>query len=78
MFFELVGDIEEIELIAVGKSIRDIKRLRKQFGPGRWRKPKGVGRVRLFDGRIRTAEIHWYEVHGIGKVKLKIKRYLDD
>ena len=34
--------------------------------------------VRLFDGRIRTAEIHWYEAHGVGKVKLKIKRYLDD
>ncbi|HXF38577.1 MAG TPA: hypothetical protein VN687_02585 [Blastocatellia bacterium] len=78
MFFELIGDIEEIEPIAVGKSIRDIKRLRKQFGPGRWRKLKGIGRVRLFDGRIRTAELHWYEAHGIGKVKLKIKRYLDD
>jgi hypothetical protein len=78
MFFELVGDIEEIELIAAGKSIRDIKRLRKQFGTGRWRKLKGVGTVRLFDGTIRRAEIHWYEAHGIGKVKLKIKRYLDD
>ena len=78
MFFELVGDIEEIQLIAAGKSIRDIKRLRKQFGPGRWRKLKGVGTVRLFDGSIRTAEIHWYEAHGIGRVKLKIKRYLDD
>ena len=43
MFFELVGDIEEIELIAVGKSIRDIKRLRKQFGPGRWRKLRALG-----------------------------------
>jgi len=55
MLFELIGDIEEIEPIAVGKSIGDIKRLRKQFGPGRWRKLKGVGTVRLFDGRIRTA-----------------------
>jgi hypothetical protein len=57
MFFDLVGDIEEIELIAAGKSIRDIKRLRKPFGPGRWRKLKGVGTVRLPDGRIRPAEI---------------------
>jgi len=78
MFFNLAGDIDEIELIAAGKAIRDIKRLRKQFGPGRWRNLKGVGTVRLFDGRIRTAEIHWYEAHGIGKVKLKIKRYLED
>jgi len=59
MFFELVGDIKEIETIAVGNSIRDIKRLRRQFGPGRWRKLRAVGTVRLFDGRIRTAEIHW-------------------
>lgn len=78
MFFELVGDIEGVELIARGKDIRDIKRLRRQFGAGRWRKLKGVGTVRLPDGRIRRAEIHWYEAHGIGKVKLKIKRYLDD
>lgn len=78
MYFELVGEIEELEPIATGNSIRDLKRLRKQFGPGRWRKLKGVGMVRLFDGRIRTAEIHWYEAHGIGKVKLKIKRFLDD
>ncbi|MEK6301524.1 MAG: hypothetical protein AABO41_12450 [Acidobacteriota bacterium] len=78
MFFELVGAVEKIELIAAGGSIRDITRLRKQFGPGRWRKLKGVGTVRLFDGRMRRAEIHWYEAHGIGKVKLKIKRYLDD
>lgn len=56
MFFELLGDIEEIELIAAGKSIRDITRLRKQFGPGRWRKLKGVGTVRLFDGRIMKNE----------------------
>jgi hypothetical protein len=55
MFFELEGDIEEIELIAAGKSIRDIKRLRKRFGPGRWGKLKGVGTVCLFDGRIRRA-----------------------
>lgn len=49
MYFEVIGNIEEVELIARGKSIRDLKRLRKQFGPGRWRKLKGVGTVRLFD-----------------------------
>lgn len=77
MYFEVIGEIEEVELVARGKSIRDIKRLRKQFGQGRWRKLKGVGTVRLFDGRIRRVEIHWYEAHGIGRVKFKIKRYLD-
>jgi len=56
MYFEVIGDIEEVELIARGKSIRDITRLRKQFGPGRWRKLKGVGTVRLFDGRIREQQ----------------------
>jgi hypothetical protein len=77
MYFEIIGEIEKIEIIAVGRSIRDIARLRKQYGPGRWRKLKGVAIVRLFDGRMKNAEIHWYEAHGMGKKKLKIKRYLD-
>ena len=78
MYFEVIGQIQDIEIIAVGTSIRDRARLRKQFGPGRWRKLKGIATVRLFDGRIKKAEIHWYEAHGIGRVKLKIKRYLND
>jgi hypothetical protein len=77
MYFEIIGEIEKVETIAVGKSIRDIARLRKQYGPGRWRKLKGVATVRLIDGRIKKAEVHWYEAHGIGKRKIKVKRYLD-
>jgi hypothetical protein len=52
-------------------------RLRKQFGHGRWRKPKGVATLRLEDGSIRQAEVHWYQAHGIGKKKMKIKKLLD-
>jgi hypothetical protein len=77
MYFEIVGGITDIERIAGGGSIREIARLRKQFGPGRWRKLKGVATVRLASGRIRKAELHWYEAHGVGKRKLKIKRFLD-
>lgn len=77
MHFEIIGEIENIETVAVGGRIRDIMRLRKQFGPGRWRELKGVARVRLLSGRICKAEIHWYEAHSIGKKKMKIKRLLD-
>ena len=77
MHFEIIGKIHSIETIAVGTSIRDIKRLRKHYGSGRWRKMKGVAKVRLRNGRIRTAELHWYEAHGIGKKEFKRKRYLD-
>jgi hypothetical protein len=77
MYFEIVTEIIEIQNIAVGPGIRDIKRLRKQFGPGRWRKLKGVAHVRFRSGTIRRVELHWYEAHGIGKKKIKIKRYLD-
>ena len=77
MYFEVIGEITDVERIAVGASIRDIARLRKQFGAGRWRKLKGVATVRLANGRMRKVELHWYEAHGIGKRKLKIKRYLD-
>jgi hypothetical protein len=75
--FEVIGRIRDVETIAVGPSIRENIRLRKQFGVGRWRKMKGVADFRLADGTIRVAEIHWYEAHGIGKRKLKLKRFLD-
>jgi hypothetical protein len=77
MYFEIIGEIERIELIAVGTSIRDIARLRKRYGSGRWRKLKGTATVRLRSSAVHRAEIHWYEAHGIGRVKFKIKRFLD-
>lgn len=77
MYFEIVGGIQNIEIIAVGGQIRDIMRLRNQFGFGRWRKLKGIATVRLEDGSLRDAEVHWYEAHGIGRKKMKIKRFLD-
>lgn len=77
MHFEIIGEITDVETIAVGSSIREIARLRKQFGLGRWRKLKGVATVRLANGRARKVELHWYEAHGVGKRKIKIKRYLD-
>jgi CRISPR/Cas system CSM-associated protein Csm3 (group 7 of RAMP superfamily) len=77
MHFEIIGEIEEIETIAVGGRIRDIMRLSKQYGVGRWRKLKGIGKIRLHGGGICKAELHWYEAHGIGKKKMKIKRLLD-
>ena len=77
MYFEIIGDIEDIEPIAIGRSIRDIARLRRGYGPGRWRKLKGTATVRLRSGAVHRAEIHWYEAHGIGRVKFKIKEFLD-
>ena len=75
--FEIVGGIEVVETIATGNAIREIAVLIDEFGAGRWRKLKGVALVRLPDDSMRLAEIHWYEAHGIGKRKIKIKRYLD-
>jgi len=73
MDFEIIGQIRNIESIAVGRTIRDLARLRKHYGRGRWRKLKGFATVRLADGTIHTAEIHWYEAHGIGQKEFKIK-----
>lgn len=77
--FRIIGNIEQIETIAVGRSIRIVAFLNKEFGSSsRWRKLKGVALVeRMSNGRIRLAEIHWYEAHGIGKRNGKIKRWLD-
>lgn len=77
MNFEIISDITDIELIAIGSSIRDITRLRRRYGKGRWRKLKGIAQIRLRSGRIRLAELHWYEAHGIGRKEMKRKRYLD-
>ena len=75
--FEIIGEVADIEPIAVGRSIRDRARLGKQYGAGRWRKLKGTAMIRLRSGRIRKAELHWYEAHGIGKTEIKRKRSLD-
>ena len=77
MLFDIIGEIEEIETIAIGGGIHDIMRLRKQYGSGRWRKLKGIAMIRLQNGNIRKAELHWYEAHGIGRKKTKIKKLLD-
>ena len=77
MFFEIRGEIVDIETFATGTSIRELPRLRKFYGQGRWRKRKGLANVRLPDGSIRRAEIHWYEASGLGKKEFKIKRFVD-
>ena len=77
MSFEIVGPITDIKTIAVGSAIRDIARLRQQFGRGRWRKLKGTATVRLADDSLRQAEVHWYEANGVGRRRMKIKAFLD-
>ena len=76
--FEIIGDISEIETIALGRRIRELPRLQKRYGRGRWRKMKGNATIRLRAGQIRRAEIHWYEAHGIGRRDFKRKRYLEE
>lgn len=76
MNFQIIGNITNIETIAVGKSIREVERLQKNYGNGRWRKLKGIGTIILTDGTACEAELHWYEAHGIGKKEIKIKYIL--
>ncbi len=71
--FTLVSHIENIEVIAVNRGIRDLAWLNRTFGRGRWRKLKGEAFVKLPRGGIRRAEVHWYEAHGIGRRDVKIK-----
>ena len=76
MYFKVIGEITHIETFAIGSSIRELPRLRRLYGRGRWRKRKGIARIRLEDDVVRLAEIHWYEASGIGKREFKIKRFL--
>ncbi len=75
LIFEIFEQISESETIAVDKSIRELKRLKKAYGDGRWRKMKGIFIIRFHSGDVCRAEIHWYETHGKGKRELKIKRF---
>jgi hypothetical protein len=75
---EILGRIFEIETLAQGRGIRELDRLRKVYGPGRWRKRKGIARVRLPGGQSVTAEIHWYEAHGVGRKEFKLKRIVGE
>ncbi len=77
MDIEVIGEIKNTEIIAAGSGVRELANLRKLFGSGRWRKMKGSANVKLPGGNIRFVELHWYEAHGIGRRKLKIKRFLD-
>ena len=77
MWFETIGPIRGPQTIASGRSIRELPRLIRRYGPGRWRKRKGTATNRLADGSICRAELHWYEAAGVGRREFKIKRYLD-
>jgi len=76
MWFRIASPIQDVEAIAIGKSIRELKRLRKAYGGRRWRKLKGIARVELPDGSLVRAELHWYEAHGIGRREIKLKKLL--
>ncbi len=76
MWFKIIEGPKEIEVIAVGHSIRELGRLRKMYGKGRWRKLKGITTVELPNGQWHKVEVHWYEAHGIGRKEFKIKRFL--
>jgi hypothetical protein len=74
--FKVISEITNIEIIAAGTSIREIERLRRQYGSGRWRKLKGIALIQLRNGQVKVAELHWYEAHGVGRKEIKRKRYL--
>jgi hypothetical protein len=75
--FEVISQIEEIEVIALGTGIRNLAYLEKTYGAGRWRKLKGTAHISLPNGNMRRVELHWYEAHGIGRKDIKIKRYVE-
>ncbi|MBI2831102.1 MAG: hypothetical protein HYX79_02465 [Chloroflexi bacterium] len=77
MDFEILDDIQWIENIAIARGIRELKRLNRIYGKANWRKRKGIAKIRLPDGTIKIAELHWYEGHGKGRKETKIKKYLE-
>jgi hypothetical protein len=77
MDFDIIDEIKDIETIAKGTGVRELNRLIKFYGIGNWKKLKGIAHIRLISGKIKLAELHWYEAHGIGRKEIKRKRYLE-
>ena len=77
MHFDLLSDIFEVETIATGHGINELKRLARTYGKANWRKRKGIAKIKLPDGSAKIAEVHWYEGHGKGRFEIKIKKYLE-
>jgi hypothetical protein len=77
MHFEILGEILWTETIAAGHSILELRRLNRVYGKTSSRKRKGIAKIRLADGAVKLAELHWYEGHGKGKKEIKIKKYLE-
>ena len=77
MNFEIIGEITNVETIARGTGVRARRYLNRVYGHGDWRKMKGIALIRLPNGEIRLAELHWYEAHGIGRHDIKRKRFLE-
>ena len=75
--FEIISPLTSIQIIARGHGIRELADLQKEFGGRNWRKLKGEATVKLRNGKLYRAELHWYEGHGVGKRKIKVKRLLD-
>ncbi|MBI2821316.1 MAG: hypothetical protein HYX74_03740 [Acidobacteria bacterium] len=73
MDFKILGAVRAIETLAAGPTLRQRRRLARQYGKGRWRKLKGIATVRLLDGTVHEAEVHWYEAHGVGRREMKLK-----
>jgi hypothetical protein len=76
MQFEILGEVSDAETFATGSGIREIARLQRLDGRGRWRKRKGIARIRVADGSIHLAELHWHEAAGIGRKEFKVKHIL--
>ena len=77
MNFKIIGRIRQERTFATGSGIRELARLQRVYGKGRWRKRKGIAEVRFEDGSTRMAEVHWYEAIGIGRKEYKIKYFVD-
>jgi hypothetical protein len=74
--FRIVGSIQNVETIAVGRGVRLRHVLKEIYGGQNWRKLKGIAWVEAVSGYAGYAEIHWYEAHGVGPVWWKIKQPL--
>jgi hypothetical protein len=73
MKFKVISDITSIQVIAKGSGVDARHELNRLYGRGNWRKLKGITTVEYENGQVWRVELHWFEAHGIGRKRLKVK-----
>ena len=78
MDFELAGPMRRGSVVDVARAGEQRARLRRTHGRGTWQTLGALATVRLRDGSVHKAVVHWCAAEGTGRREIKLKFPLVD